>query len=47
MHTCLPLVNEGDAMYHIASFEEIEKVSAFIEDLQNQVDEAIDPLNDN
>ncbi|KTD38327.1 succinylglutamate desuccinylase / aspartoacylase family protein [Legionella moravica] len=45
--TNLPLVNEGDAMYHIASFEEIEKVSAFIEDLQNQVDDAIDPLNDN
>ncbi len=36
--TNLPLVNEGDAMYHIASVDEIEKVSAYIEDLQQEVE---------
>lgn len=46
--TNLPLVNEGDAMYHIASVDEIEKVSAFIEDLQNEVDvnDPSNPMND-
>ncbi|WP_298626465.1 succinylglutamate desuccinylase/aspartoacylase family protein [uncultured Legionella sp.] len=45
--TNLPLVNEGDAMYHIASVDEIEKVSAYIEDLQLEVDDPLNPLNDN
>ena len=41
--TNLPLVNEGDAMYHIASVEAIEDVVAYIETMQ---DELTDPLPD-
>lgn len=35
--TNLPLVNEGDAMYHIARVDEVETLIAFIEDLQDEV----------
>ena len=33
----LPLVNEGDAMYHIASMKKLEDVSEFIEELQEEL----------
>lgn len=35
--TNLPLVNEGDAMYHIASVEAIEDVVAYIETMHNEL----------
>jgi predicted deacylase len=38
-HTQVPLVNEGDAIYHIASFENSEKVA---EDLENFQDETME-----
>lgn len=33
----LPLVNEGDALYHIASIEKLDDVSAYIEDLKEEL----------
>lgn len=35
----LPLVNEGDAMYHIASTKKLEDVAEYIEDLTQQLSE--------
>ncbi len=36
--TELPLVNAGDALFHIASFERPEKVSASLQDFQDELD---------
>ena len=34
--TNLPLVNEGDALYHIARFEDVKEVEAKVDDFQEQ-----------
>lgn len=34
--TNLPLVNEGDALYHIARFEDIEEIEAKVDDFQEE-----------
>jgi predicted deacylase len=34
--TNLPLVNEGDALYHIARFEDIQEVEAKVDDFQEE-----------
>lgn len=39
--TCLPLVNEGDALYNIARFEDAEEVASEVASFQQDV---IDPL---
>jgi hypothetical protein len=40
--TNLPLVHEGDAIYHIARYPEAEEVSNYIESYHDE----LDPLND-
>jgi predicted deacylase len=34
--TNLPLVNEGDALYHIARFEDIQEIEAKVDDFQEE-----------
>jgi len=34
--TNLPLVNEGDALYHIARFEDIEEIEAKVDEFQEE-----------
>ncbi|MFT5695495.1 MAG: hypothetical protein ACI9QQ_001473, partial [Myxococcota bacterium] len=34
----LPLVNEGDALFHIATFERPADVSASLEDFQDELE---------
>jgi predicted deacylase len=35
--TLKPLISEGDALYHIASFKKIAGVSAYIEDYGDEI----------
>jgi len=35
-HTNLPLVNEGDALYHIARFEDIQEIEAKVDDFHEE-----------
>ena len=34
--TNLPLVNEGDALYHIARFEDIDEIEAKVDEFQEE-----------
>jgi predicted deacylase len=36
--TELPLVNEGDALFHIATFERLDKVSAMVDEFHDELD---------
>ncbi|MCP1314169.1 succinylglutamate desuccinylase/aspartoacylase family protein [Halomonas sp. 707D7] len=40
----LPLANEGEALYHIARFDEIEEAETAIESFQSSLDPAPDPM---
>ncbi len=40
--TELPLVNEGDAIFHLAIFEDSKAVLASVESFEDFVDESID-----
>ena len=42
--TNLPLVNEGDALYHIARFEDIHEVEAKVDDFQEEHSPEIQPF---
>jgi predicted deacylase len=42
----IPLVNEGDALFHIARFEDIKEVAASVEAFQSSVDRLPNPLFD-
>ena len=45
--TNMPLVNEGEALFHIARFESADEVVEQVEDIQNQLDPATDELEPN
>ncbi|MFG6666324.1 succinylglutamate desuccinylase/aspartoacylase family protein [Halomonas sp. HNIBRBA4712] len=40
----LPLANEGEALYHIARFDEIEEAETAIESFQSSLDPVTDPM---
>lgn len=42
----IPLVNEGDALYHIARFEDIKEAAASVEAFQNSADQSPNPIFD-
>jgi predicted deacylase len=42
----IPLVNEGDALFHIARFEAIKEVAASVEAFQNSAEQSPNPMFD-
>lgn len=40
----IPLVNEGDALFHIARFEDIQEAAASVEAFQSREDSPPNPM---